>query len=110
MKRWKIMNKESEKFREYAHQFVDWIADYMNNVEHYPVKSQVGPKEVYNQIDKSIPNEGDKIEEIFKDFKEIIIPGVTHWQSPNFFAYFQANTSLRPFWLRCSQLLLAFRA
>lgn len=87
------MNKESEKFREYAHQFVDWMADYMNDVEKYPVKSQVAPKEIYNQIEKSIPEEGENIGEIFNDFKKIIIPGVTHWQSPNFFAYFQANTS-----------------
>ncbi len=87
------MNNKSEKFREYAHQFVDWMADYMNNVEQYPVKAQVAPKEIYNQIENKIPDEGESIDEIFKDFQEIIIPGITHWQSPNFFAYFQANTS-----------------
>ncbi|MFT4566857.1 MAG: aromatic-L-amino-acid decarboxylase [Saprospiraceae bacterium] len=87
------MNKESEEFREYAHQFVDWMADYMDNVEQYPVKSQATPKEIYNQIPNSIPYEGESIEQIFSDFKKIIIPGVTHWQSPSFFAYFQANTS-----------------
>ncbi len=87
------MNRESEEFRKYAHQFVDWMADYMDNVEQYPVKSQVQPKEIYNQIEKSIPYEGESIEDIFSDFKNIIIPGITHWQSPSFFAYFQANTS-----------------
>jgi aromatic-L-amino-acid decarboxylase len=87
------MNNESEKFRKHAHQFVDWMADYMNNVEQYPVKSQVAPKEIYNQIENKIPNEGESMEEIFKDFKEIIVPGITHWQSPKFFAYFQANAS-----------------
>lgn len=87
------MNKESEKFRDYAHQFVDWMADYMNDIEQYPVKSEASPKEVYNQIAKSIPDEGEDIAEIFSDFKKIIVPGITHWQSPNFFAYFQANTS-----------------
>ncbi|MCP4458791.1 MAG: aspartate aminotransferase family protein [Cytophagales bacterium] len=87
------MNNESEKFRQYAHQFVDWMADYMRDVEQYPVKSQVDPKEIYNQIEKVIPNESENIDEIFSDFKKIIVPGITHWQSPNFFAYFQANTS-----------------
>ncbi len=87
------MRSESEKFREYAHQFVDWMADYMDNVEQYPVKSQVLPGEIYQQIGQGIPDEGESIEDIFNDFKKIILPGVTHWQSPNFFAYFQANTS-----------------
>lgn len=87
------MRSESEKFREYAHQFVDWMADYMESVEQYPVKSQVAPGEIYHQIEQGIPIEGESIEDIFDDFKKIILPGVTHWQSPNFFAYFQANTS-----------------
>ncbi len=87
------MSSESEKFRVYAHQFVDWMADYMDNVEQYPVKSQVSPGAIYHQIGSCIPDEGERIEEIFEDFKKVIIPGVTHWQSPNFFAYFQANTS-----------------
>ncbi len=87
------MNPRAEEFRRYAHQFVDWMADYMNEVEQYPVKSKVEPKEIYNQIREQIPNEGESIDEIFEDFKTIIMPGVTHWQSPNFFAYFQANTS-----------------
>jgi len=87
------MSSESEKFRKYAHQFVDWMADYMDNVEQYPVKSQVAPREIYHQIESRIPDEGERIEDIFEDFRKIIIPGITHWQSPNFFAYFQANTS-----------------
>ncbi|MCF6347446.1 MAG: pyridoxal-dependent decarboxylase [Flavobacteriaceae bacterium] len=87
------MNLKSKEFRKYAHQFVDWMADYMDNVEDYPVKSQVLPKEIYNQIGDNIPYKGEDIETIFNDFKKIIIPGITHWQSPNFFAYFPANTS-----------------
>ncbi len=87
------MSSEAQKFRKYAHQFVDWMADYMDNVEQYPVKSQVAPREIYEQIEQRIPDEGERIEDIFEDFKKIIIPGITHWQSPNFFAYFQANTS-----------------
>jgi len=87
------MNVKSKEFRKYAHQFVDWMADYMDNVEDYPVKSQVLPKEIYNQIQDEIPYQGEDIETIFNDFREIIMPGITHWQNPNFFAYFPANTS-----------------
>ncbi|MEN8250206.1 MAG: pyridoxal-dependent decarboxylase [Bacteroidota bacterium] len=87
------MNSRSEEFRKHAHQFVDWMADYMDNVEDYPVKSQVQPKEIYNKIENSIPVKGESIDSIFNDFKDIIIPGITHWQSPNFYAYFPANSS-----------------
>ncbi|HMB63666.1 MAG TPA: pyridoxal-dependent decarboxylase, partial [Eudoraea sp.] len=84
---------ETEEFRKHAHQFVDWMADYMDNIEDYPVKSQVQPKEIYNQIDSNIPKRGEDIDSIFDDFRKVIIPGITHWQNPNFFAYFQANNS-----------------
>ncbi len=83
----------SKEFRKEAHRFVDWMADYMDEVESYPVKSQVTPKEIYNKLPDCIPDEGESIQEIFRDFKDIILPGVTHWQSPNYYAYFQANTS-----------------
>jgi aromatic-L-amino-acid decarboxylase len=85
---------ENDEFRVNAHRFVDWIADYFLNVEKYPVRSQVN----YGQIKKSLPGEApiepEGIEAIFKDFEEIIIPGITHWQSPNYFAYFPANSSI----------------
>ncbi len=85
-----ISNKE---FRKFAHQFVDWIADYLENIEEYPVKSQVKPGEVFNLLQDDAPYQGESIENIFEDFKKIILPGITHWQSPNFFAYFPANSS-----------------
>ena len=87
------MSERSKEFRKHAYQFVDWMADYMDKVEDYPVKSQVQPKEIYDQLQDDIPVEGEGMETIFNDFKSIIIPGVTHWQHPNFYAYFQANTS-----------------
>lgn len=83
----------SNDFRKHAHEFVDWMADYMENVENYPVKSQVQPKDIYNQIPTQMPTQSESMDDIFKDFKDIIIPGVTHWQNPNFYAYFSANTS-----------------
>ncbi len=84
---------KSSEFRKYGHQFVEWMADYLEQVEDYPVKSQVDPGETYNKIQNEIPIQGESIEAIFHDFKKVILPGITHWQSPNFFAYFPANSS-----------------
>ena len=80
-------------FRKHAHEVVDWIADYLENIEKYPVKSQVQPKEIYNQLPDSAPDQGESMDKIMRDFQNIILPGITHWQSPNFFAYFPANSS-----------------
>jgi aromatic-L-amino-acid decarboxylase len=87
------INKSSEEFRKYAHQFVDWMADYMKDIEQYPVKSQVEPRDIYDKIKNKIPTKSESLDNIFQDFKDLIIPGITHWQSPNYFAYFPANTS-----------------
>ena len=81
------------EFREYAHRFVDWMAEYMENVENYPVKSRAVPGEIFQQIAEEMPKQGQSMETIFQDFINIILPGVTHWQNPNYFAYFPANTS-----------------
>jgi len=81
------------EFRNFGHQFVDWIADYYENIEKYPVKSQVSPGDIFKSLPENPPENSESITEIFKDFQNILIPGVTHWQSPNFFAYFPANSS-----------------
>lgn len=83
----------SQDFRKYAHEFVDWMADYLESVEKLPVKSQVSPGDIYSQIPDNPPAEGESMDKIFLDFKQIILPGMTHWQSPNYFAYFTANSS-----------------
>jgi aromatic-L-amino-acid decarboxylase len=82
-----------KEFRKRGHELVDWMADYFENIEHYPVKSRVEPKEIIRQLPGSPPEHGEPFEVIFKDFQEIIIPGMTHWQHPCFFAYFNANSS-----------------
>ncbi|HID38048.1 MAG TPA: aminotransferase class V-fold PLP-dependent enzyme [Calditrichaeota bacterium] len=81
------------QFRKAAHEFVDWMADYLENIENYPVKSQVKPGEVIRQLPQQPPENGEDVQEIISDFRSIILPGITHWQSPNFFAYFNANSS-----------------
>lgn len=72
---------------------VDWMADYLGEIEKYPVKSTVQPGEIYDQIEDNPPSEGEPMPAIFADFKKTIIPGITHWQHPNFHAYFPGNSS-----------------
>jgi len=72
----------------------DFITDYYANIESYPVKSLVKPKEIFNNLPALAPENSESYEKIIDDFKEIILPGITHWQSPNFFAYFPANSSV----------------
>ncbi len=83
----------NEEFRRHAHAFVDWMADYLTEVERYPVRSQVKPGEIAARLDAAPPEVGESIDTIFADFKSILLPGVTHWQHPSFFAYFPANSS-----------------
>lgn len=82
-----------ESFRKEAHKLVDWIADYYNEIEKYPVKSTSKPGSVFNQIPSAPPQTPEEITMVFDDFKKIILPGITHWQHPSFFAYFPSNSS-----------------
>ncbi len=84
---------QTNEFRAYAHQFVDWMADYIENIEQYPVKSQVNPGQIFKQLPDNPPESGESMADIMDDFRQVILPGITHWQSPNFFAYFPANSS-----------------
>lgn len=84
---------DNESFRKHAHELVDWMADYFDQVEEYPVLPQVKPGDIFKQIPDEAPMYAEKFEEIFQDFKDIIVPGMTHWESPNFMAYFPANKS-----------------
>ncbi|MFP6771078.1 MAG: pyridoxal-dependent decarboxylase [Alphaproteobacteria bacterium] len=84
---------EPEEFRRHGHAFVDWMADYLAGVEDYPVMSQVKPGEIAAQLALSAPEEGEPMEQIFADFQAQVMPGITHWQHPSFFAYFPANSS-----------------
>jgi len=82
-----------EQFREEGKKVIDWIADYYENIEKYPVLSQVKPGEIKESLPKSAPQKGETLDEMMRDIDEKIMPGITHWQSPNFHAYFPANTS-----------------
>ena len=84
---------EIDEFRRQAHRLVDWMADYLENVETYPVMSQVKPGEIAEKLPASPPLDPEPFDEIFADFERIVLPGITHWQHPCFFAYFPANSS-----------------
>lgn len=82
-----------DEFRKHAHELVEWMAGYMENVEDLPVKSLVKPGEIFVKIPDKPPLQPESFDSLMNDFKEIIMPGITHWQNPNFFAYFPANNS-----------------
>src|SRR5208283_1655980 len=81
------------QFRQYGRAVVDWIADYYERIETLPVLSQVKPGEIRRALPPEPPRSGEALETMLRDIDEVILPGVTHWQSPNFFAYFPANAS-----------------
>ncbi|MDW7650200.1 MAG: aminotransferase class I/II-fold pyridoxal phosphate-dependent enzyme [Bacillota bacterium] len=84
---------DRETFRKFGYEFVDWVADYFENVDNFPVRSKAVPGEILERLPLNPPMDGEPMENIFTDFKEIIMPGITHWQHPGWFAYFPANNS-----------------
>ncbi len=88
-----VRNMEIEEFRREAHRLVDWMADYLEKVRDYPVKPRVRPGEILEKLPGEPPERGEPFPEIFADFREVVLPGITHWQHPSFFAYFPANSS-----------------
>jgi aromatic-L-amino-acid decarboxylase len=83
----------ADEFRKHGHAVVEWLAAYMERVEHLPVRSQLNPGEVRARLPGQAPEDGEPFEDILADLDDIVVPGLTHWQSPNFFAYFPANVS-----------------
>ncbi|MGH6896737.1 MAG: pyridoxal phosphate-dependent decarboxylase family protein [Geminicoccaceae bacterium] len=82
-----------EEFRRHSHALVEWMADYLASVERHPVRAQVRPGAIAAQLPDGPPALGEPLERIFADFERILLPGMTHWQHPSFFAYFPANSS-----------------
>lgn len=82
-----------EAFRRYGRAVVDWIADYHEHIESFPVLADIRPGEIRAKLPAHPPETGEPFERLLEDVTHVILPGVTHWQSPNFFAFFPANTS-----------------
>ncbi len=81
------------EFRRHGRALIDWIADYYERVESLPVLAQVEPGQIRALLPQQPPARGEAFADILRDVEELILPGLTHWQSPNFFAYFPANSS-----------------
>ncbi|CAM9004074.1 unnamed protein product [Rhodiola kirilowii] len=88
---------DAEQLREYGHRMVDFVADYYKTIEDHPVLSQVEPGYLRKILPDSAPDKPENFENVLSDVKTKILPGVTHWQSPNYFAYFPSNSSTAGF-------------
>lgn len=82
-----------EEFRRHGKEVIDWIADYYERIESLPVMSRVFPGDVRASLPEAPPYEGAPFDTMLRDVEKLILPGITHWQSPNFFAYFPSNNS-----------------
>jgi aromatic-L-amino-acid/L-tryptophan decarboxylase len=84
---------DPEAFRKEAHRVADWIADYFAAPDRYPVLSRVRPGDIRGALPPSAPEHGESFDAIFSDFERIVLPGITHWNHPGFFAYFAISGS-----------------
>lgn len=82
-----------DEFRRWGKTVVDWVADYYENIESYPVLSKSAPGDIRAALPEHPPQQGEPFERILEDVNRVIMPGITHWQSPGFFAFFPSNTS-----------------
>ncbi len=81
------------EFREWGHRFVDWVGDYLEQIDEYPVLARVKPGEVRDGLNPTAPVAGEPVEALLRDFESVILPGVTHWNHPSFFGYFAVSGS-----------------
>lgn len=82
-----------DEFRQAGYAAVDWVARYLERLEEFPVLSRARPGEVRSRLPDAPPVEGEPFDHVLRDLDEVILPGITHWQSPSFFAYFPGNAS-----------------
>jgi aromatic-L-amino-acid decarboxylase len=82
-----------DEFRRHGREVVDWIADYYERLESLPVLAQVKPGEIRAALPAAPPERGEPFDAVLRDLDEVLLPGITHWQHPSFFAYFPANAS-----------------
>ncbi|MCX6169197.1 MAG: pyridoxal-dependent decarboxylase [Ignavibacteriales bacterium] len=83
----------AEEFKKYGYELIDWVANYLENVGSFPVLPNIKPGEIKSHLPVSAPKSGEDINKIIADVDKIILPGTTHWQHPNFMAYFNSSAS-----------------
>ncbi|MHC4990996.1 MAG: pyridoxal-dependent decarboxylase [Planctomycetota bacterium] len=88
-----VPHLSAEEFRRLGRELIDWIADYHTRLDTLPVLSQARPREIYRALPEDAPRTGEPFAAVKRDLDEIIVPGLTHWQSPSFFGFFPANAS-----------------
>ena len=84
---------QADEFRRHAHELVDWMADYLDGVSKLPVTPGVEPGDIARRLPSSPPEQGEPFGQLFADFQSIVLPGMTHWNHPGWFAYFPGNNS-----------------
>ncbi|MGI9067276.1 MAG: pyridoxal phosphate-dependent decarboxylase family protein [Pyrinomonadaceae bacterium] len=84
---------DKEEFRRFGHELIDWIADYFEHIEDLPVLAQIEPGDLKAQLPAVPPQKGEAMEQIIRDVDRLIVPALTHWSHPSFFAYFATSTS-----------------
>ncbi|MBA4684675.1 MAG: aspartate aminotransferase family protein, partial [Planctomycetes bacterium] len=84
---------DPETVRKNAYKAVDWVVDYLSGVESRRVYSDVEPGSIFGSLPAAPPEKGEDFDSILKDMDELVMPGLTHWQHPSWFAFFNANTS-----------------
>jgi len=82
-----------DEFRRHAHALVDWMADYLRDVGTLPVTPAVAPGDIRRQVPEQPPLDPEPFEAVFEDFRQVVLPGMTHWNHPGWFAYFPGNNS-----------------
>ena len=82
-----------EEFRHHGYEVIDWVADYMERVAGLPITAQVQPGDIRSRMPADAPEQPEPFAALLRDLDEIVLPGITHWQSPGWFAYFPANVS-----------------
>ncbi len=82
-----------EDLRRHGYRAIDWVADYLTNLESYPVAARTAPGEVAAMLPSSAPEQPEDFEAVLADLDRIVVPGTMHWQAPGFFGFFPANAS-----------------
>src|SRR5437667_12603452 len=91
--RYQLGDMPAEEFRRYGHELIDWIANYFEHIEDLPVLAQMEPGDLKAQLPSSPPEQGESMQAILADIDRLIVPALTHWSHPSFFAYFATSTS-----------------
>src|SRR4051795_8677227 len=82
-----------DEFRRHGHEAVEWVASYMERVGELPIASTVRPGEIRARLPEAAPEEPEPFAALLRDLDDVVLPGITHWQAPGWFAYFPSNAS-----------------